>query len=210
MILPNKDKEIQLPEFDTSNETVLKICMDSDKYVVIHAGKTWTSRTFPKLWWDATISEIQSAGFKVVLIGHSINQKLGFVNVMTEDCIDLRNRLSLTDLVFLLKNCSYLLTNDSSPIHIAASSSKPYIAFISTVKHPDFLMHWRAGKYGYKMQNLGLDGVWNHLDFCPIRDDEHPLDLDVLPKSCPIEKILPDPGDVASHFSKLAEGLGMK
>jgi ADP-heptose:LPS heptosyltransferase len=169
---------------------------EASKYVVVHAGMHWPSKTFPKMWWDSVLSGIRSAGLTPILIGkdgkmiHSENT--GTVDVSNEGCIDLRNQTNLQELVWLLQNCNVLITNDSSPIHIAASG-KAHIGFIASCKHPDYITHWRNGTWGWRMKNLGHDGIWNYTDHYPVQDDE--IRVDVLPNGL-MDRLLPSTEEV--------------
>lgn len=199
--LPNKDKEIVLPDYELKKEHYF----DNKKTVVIHAGKHWASKTFPKEWWSQTVKEIKRNGQKVALIGHKGGagvENTGYVEIDGSDTCDLRNRLSIPDLVAVLKHSKYLLSNDSSPIHIAAAGDA-FIGMIASCKHPDYITHWRKGQFGYKTKNFGLDGAWNHINNNPAqRDDGKEVSIEDLPAGL-MEKILPQPADVAGYYKGL-------
>src|SRR5690606_31101081 len=115
-----------------------------------------------------------SQGFKVALIGHmgvEETDNTGYVEVDYSGCIDLRDKLSIKELICLLKHSEYLFSNDSAPIHIAASGNA-FIGFIASCKHPDYITHYRNGIFGYKTKNFGLDGPWNYVDTSPIQKEK--------------------------------------
>lgn len=196
--LPIADREIQLfaerPNADWANLIVDK----PENYVVVHAGRHWPSKTFPKVWWDSILEGIRRAGLTPILVGKDgkmlHTENTGTVDVNADGCLDLRNRTSLKELVWLLKNARILLTNDSSPIHIAAAG-KAHIGFIASCKHPDYITHWRNGQWGWRMQNLGHDGIWNYIDHYPAQEDE--IRVDVLPEGL-MERLLPSVDEVIS------------
>jgi hypothetical protein len=201
--LPNSEKEIQLPDYPIQNSDVARVVNLKDRAVVIHAGRHWPSKTFPKSYWDEQIEAFKRKGFEVVLIGKEGFEvgsgNVGFVDVNPDGCIDLRNQLSMRDLIALLKNVKFLFSNDSAPIHIAASGDA-FIGFVATCKHPDYITHWRKGEFGYKTKNFGRDGVWNHIDYSPAQEEE--VKAEDLPAGL-MEKILPNPEDVASFYANL-------
>jgi hypothetical protein len=203
--LPNADKEIQLPDYPVENPLVGQVLELGKKALIIHAGKHWPSKTFPKDYWDEQVRAFQREGFQTVLIGKEGFEvgsgNVGFVDVSPEGSIDLRNQLSMRDLVCLLKNSHYLFSNDSAPIHIAAAGDA-FIGFVASCKHPDYITHWRKGQFGYKTKNFGLDGAWNHFDHSPVQDQE--VKAEELPVGL-MEKILPAPHEVASLYRKLRE-----
>ena len=169
MQLPVADREIHLP-----GEIPLAITQDLppamslaiNRGVYVHAGRHWQSKTFPKSFWDRVLAGLLSNGITPVLIGGSLDDNRGTVDVNTEGCLDLRGRLTFSESIGLLKQASVLLTNDSAPMHMAASGDA-YIGFIATCKHPDMLHHWRKGQWAWREKNFGKGGIWEHIDFCP-------------------------------------------
>lgn len=140
-------------------------------YVAVHPGRHWQSKTFPKAWWDAVISCIADAGCVPVLIGGDTDDNRGTVQVETSRTLDLRGKLSVMQSVALLQTVPVLLTNDSAPLHMAASGAA-WIGYVATCKHPDYISHWRFGQWSWRMKNFGLSGIWDVLDYCPNKDNE--------------------------------------
>lgn len=203
--LPIKDKEIKMTQFEMSEQVKLAL-EDKKNKIVIHAGKHWPSKTFPKEWWDSMLNELKNVGFTPILIGkedpNGPHGNTGYVHTSNEGCIDLRDKLSMKEFVSILQNCEYLLSNDSSPIH-AAATGNAFIGFIASCKHPDYLMHWRNGQFGWKTKNFGLDGVWNHIDHAPNKTKS--VEVEKLPEGL-MEKILPDPKEIAEFYKNLRDG----
>lgn len=170
-----------------------------DVNIVIHPGRHWQSKTFPKWWWDEVIKRLSRIYSKVVIIGKDIDENTGTVDVeVPENCIDLRNKLSLLQLVSILKNCKVVLTNDSAPLHIA-SAGIAQILYVATCKDSEYLTHWRFGEFGWGMQNLSQDGLWLHQNTCPIRDE--PLTIDTMPEKL-LKDCLPSPNYVIEQVHK--------
>lgn len=185
-------------------------------WCLVHAGKHWQVKTFPKDWWDGVLDSLLSRGVTPILIGanstiaNSMNkdgtpETVGTVDVDTRGCIDLRNRTSLNDLVWLCQNTKVLLSNDSSPIHIAASG-QAWIGFVATVKHPDYLMHWRKEKsvfgddigepvYGWRTKDFGKGGVWDIATDCP--NNTVPVSVDTVDDET-LRSWLPSPEEFAA------------
>lgn len=193
--LPNKLKQIRLqPELSDHLHVGQILPVDIEKKIVIHPGKHWPSKTFPKWWWDAVLYRIKEHGLTPIIIGSDKVGNASTVDVDTSGCLDLRNKLSVMETVSLLMRSDVLLTNDSAPLHLAAATDA-WIGFIATCKHPDFITHYRnGGEFGYKMRNLGLGGVWEGFDLCPNRDET--VRVDVVPDE-KLRSWLPDPRSVA-------------
>lgn len=168
--LPIADREIKLKPSQADIDKIGLILMNDDytleDVIVIHAGRHWQSKTFPKDWWDAVIQGLIGEGFKPILIGADTDDNRGTVNVDATGCLDLRNKLTVMQTVALLQEANVLLTNDSAPMHMAASG-KAWIGFVATCKHPDYIMHWRKGQWAWRMKNFGKGGIWDILDYCP-------------------------------------------
>jgi glycosyl transferase family 9 (putative heptosyltransferase) len=110
-----------------------------ENMVLIHPGKTWQSKTFPVAWWQAVIDGIRVHA-PVALIGRTYPEDdlRGTVDVDAKRCLDLRNKTTLGQLFAVIQNGRILVSNDSSPVHIAGAFKTPTI-MISTAKHPDFI-----------------------------------------------------------------------
>lgn len=204
--LPHEDKEIQLPDYPVTHDLVRQALSYGKRTIVVHAGRHWPSKTFPKAWWDKMIEALQYRGFIVALIGQTSSggaENTGFVDTTNAECLDLRDRLSIEDLISLLKRAPFLLSNDSSPIHIAAAGDA-FIGMIASCKHPDYITHWRRGVFGYKTKNFGRDGAWNHQDYSPAQEEE--VTVEQLPIHV-IDSILPEPESVAQHYAELRDRI---
>ncbi len=196
--LPIAEKEIVLKP--VASEQVQKLLPAGSKAVVIHAGRHWPSKTFPKDWWDEIIAGLIADRVHPILIGADTDDNRGTVDVDTSGCIDLRNVLSITESIWLVQRAAVLLTNDSSPLHMAASrnpddpaTGNTHIGYVATCKHPDYITHWRRGQWNFRETNLGLGGMWDLMDHCPNKENEitvDKIDADTL------RSWLPSPGSV--------------
>lgn len=187
--LPVQEREIFMtPKLsDTeSAQTIQKL--NHRNTVLIHAGRHWMTKTFPKVWWDGVITELLKNGIVPVLIGANTEDNRGTVDVDASLCLDLRNRLSIEDSLWLCQRAHVLLTNDSSPLHMAASrnpddltTGKTWIGYVATCKHPDYITHFRRAPNGdlvwqYREENLGLGGIWEIINPCPNQVDDVNVD----------------------------------
>lgn len=168
--LPVADREPHV--YPSAEEMEIARSFIGEKDVVLHCGRHWASKTFPKDWWDGVIDNLLSLGFRPVLIGANTDDNRGTVDVSTDGCLDLRSKTTVMECIALLQQSKVLITNDSSPLHMAATGDKCWIGFIATCKHPDYITHWRSGQWGYKQQNLGLGGIWDVIDYCPNKENE--------------------------------------
>ncbi len=150
-ILPNKDKKITLtvaPE-DITKLTEVTGNINLNNLILIHAGRHWQSKTFPIDWWQNLIDELVKEKLPVCLIGKDELTR-GVLNIVArKGVIDTRNLLDIGSLIALISKARILISNDSSPIHIAGAFDN-HIILIPTCKHPDHLLPYRNGRQDYK------------------------------------------------------------
>ncbi len=154
-ILPMADKRIHLNPSSTDTAHLYSEAgyANLKDVVVVHAGRHWQSKTFPLSWWQEVVDELAFAGLTVCLIGHDDDTR-GVVPVeCPQDGLDLRNRLSLKELIALLKEASVLISNDSAPIHLAGAFDN-WIILVPSCKEPEHVLPWRHGSVWWHAQAL--------------------------------------------------------
>jgi len=143
--LPFKDRQIKL---DVNREDLLEVykitgCDDLRKLVLVHPGKHWESKTFPKAYWQKMIDELYEAGCWICIIGKDEDETRGIWDLdLKPGMINTKDLLSLGGLIALISEASLLISNDSSPIHIAGAF-KNKIILIPTCKHQDHILPYR-------------------------------------------------------------------
>lgn len=135
--------------------------------VLIHPGIGWPSKTFPADYWNKIIAGISSHGYRVVLIGKSMHDDKGVIDVSCKlTTIDLRNKLSLGGLFAAVEACPKLLTNESSPLCIAGAFDN-WIYLIETAKRAELLFPFRRGRVDYKTRAILKRHTSDDLDIRP-------------------------------------------
>ena len=169
-LLPITDKRVYLKSTceDLASLVALMGAHPIDKLVVIHAGRHWASKTFPEFWWQAIVDDLAEHGVTVCLIGQDDASTVPHDprGVLPLTCpptgLDLRTKLSLLQLIALLKYARVLISNDSSPIHIAGAFDN-WILLIPSCKHPEHVLPYRHGSVWWKAsalyKQLTLDDV---------------------------------------------------
>lgn len=114
-------------------------------HVLVHPGKSWPSKTFPVDYWNKIITGLKSK-VPVAIIGKTYPSDdvtgRGTVDVDASGCFDLRNTMSLGELFGAIAQARCLVTNDSSPVHIAGAFETP-VVLITTVKPAEFIFPQR-------------------------------------------------------------------
>jgi hypothetical protein len=206
MTLPSKEKEI----FITGKEP---IDMVSDLFlkprIVIHAGKHWPSKTFPKWWWDAVIDGITSLGHRPILVGANVDGNRTTVDVDAKKCFDLRGKTDIRELAWICQRARVVLTNDSSPLHMAASTDprdkektgRAWIGTLATCKHFDYITHWRKNEWQWREKDFSKGWIGDYLGFLPNKTES--VNVDKVENEL-LESWLPDPKEVSQWaISKL-------
>lgn len=183
--LPIAKREVRLepkePKFDMNQPTVM-----------VHPGRHWTSKTFPKDWWDGVLTGLIDHNIRPCLVGADTDDNRGTVDVDTIGCLDMRGKLSINDSIYYLQRAEVVLTNDSAPLHMAVTGNA-WVGYFATCKHPDFISHWRKGQWSWRMKDLALSGLYATVDHCPNKKDE--VTLEHVDQAV-LRSFLPDPKSV--------------
>jgi hypothetical protein len=148
-ILPLENKIIKLEVTKEDEEELDNILenFDLSKAILIHPGRHWESKTFPKEWWQEIVDLI-SKEIPVCLIGTDNHKNRGAFQLnLPDNSINLIDRTSLGVLMAAIKRAPILISNDSSPIHIAGAFNN-WIIVIPTCKHPDHILPYRKNSEG--------------------------------------------------------------
>jgi glycosyl transferase family 8/glycosyl transferase family 9 (putative heptosyltransferase) len=162
--LPDIDKSYQIPVNEDAVRRVREFMgiNDVSDCVLVHCGRHWQSKSFPAPWWQEVLDGIVNLGLIPVLIGKDDSTR-GVVKVDGRGkSIDLTNLLTLEEFIAIVSLVPILISNDSSPIHIAGAFDN-WIVLIPTCKHPDHILPYRHGSKTYKSvalyKKLALDDM---------------------------------------------------
>ena len=203
--IPNKDKTIKLKLDVDDVATVIDMLKDKPhdkKLVLIHPGKWWPSKTFPVDWWQKVIDGL-SEKLCVGIVGKTIDDKQGYLPVKCPaNGYDFRDITSLGELMALISLSKVLVTNDSSPLHIAGAFDN-WIVVMPTCKHEDHILPFRNGTQSYKTKALYKKLL---LDDLEIRHTEFKTDtIDMIPQGKTLYDYLPDPEEVIKEVFRIYE-----
>lgn len=206
--IPNHEKQIKLRLDISDTRNIIDIVNSKNiqkELVLVHAGKWWPSKTFPKDWWQTVVNGL-SERLTVGLIGKTIDENQGYVPIeCPENGIDFRDITTLGELFSLISLSKVTLTNDSSPLHIAGAFDN-WIVTIPTCKHPDHILPYRNGTQYYKTKVL-----YNKLllDDLQTKHTEFYTDtIDTIPEGMTLYDYLPDPQQVINEIFEIYYGEG--
>ena len=124
------------------------------KLVVIAPGSKWFTKKWPLEYFNIVIKELEKRDDTTVVIVGGKEEQLLNIPLRTTS-IDLRGRTTLLELAEVIKRADIVLTNDSSPIHIASAfeNVKILAIFGPTVKSFGFFP-WSKNSEVFEVENL--------------------------------------------------------
>jgi hypothetical protein len=203
--IPNEDKQIKL-KIDSSDvayvHNLLKEKDPKKPIVLVHAGKWWPSKTLPIEWWQEIVNKL-SEKLTVVLIGKTIDEKQGYQPIeCPKGGFDFRDLTTLGELFALISLSKCLVTNDSSPLHIAGAFDN-WIVTVPTCKHPDHILPFRNGTQSYKTKALYKSLL---LDDLEIRHTEFTTDtIDLIPEGKTLWDYIPEVDELVNEVFEIYE-----
>lgn len=188
-----KNVILKPPEPNEHTE-IARLAREKRQFILVHAGRHWQSKTFPKTFWNACLDSIKRQGFTPILIGKDDKEKdPGVVDVDDSGCVNLVDKTTLMESVWLAQRMPVVFCNDSSVLHMAVTGNA-WIGCLATAKHPEYIFHWRNVKgenqWRWRQQQLALGGMWDLVDNVPDGSKEKKCDL-VSTKY--LDEWLPDP-----------------
>jgi hypothetical protein len=147
--LPLKDRIVKLTvEKDDNDELDVALNgFDLSKSVLIHPGRHWDSKTFPREWWQELVNRI-SEKMPVCLIGTDNYENRGTFQLdLPSNSFSLIDRTSIGSLISAIARSPILISNDSAPVHIAGAFDN-WIILIPSCKHPDHVLPYRTSEKG--------------------------------------------------------------
>jgi ADP-heptose:LPS heptosyltransferase len=190
-LLPNIDKSFSL-DVDSLDSVQNIVNANLKNLVLIHAGKHWETKTMPKEWWNDVIDGLVALGIPVCLIGKTGDSRGASVwEFDRKDVINTVDLLDIKELIALISQAQILVSNDSSPIHIAGAFDN-WIIGIPTVKHPEHIFPYRFGTTTYKTVALYKDLLLSDYPTSPLEVNE----VSVAKLLHPWDKYLVDPQEV--------------
>jgi len=198
-----KDREIKLAYSDEHLAEVHDISAETENMILVHCGKGWPTKTFPKSWWEEVVNGLK--GYKIGLIGKHVNDDHGYVDIdIPENVVDFRDKLSMKGLIALIANSPVLITNDSLPLHIAGAFDN-YIVLIPTCKRADCLLPYRKGSMYHKASALCKKTIDEDHPYTPTDEINWKVggwQISQFREGHTIEEYLPDPQEVINQAIK--------
>lgn len=136
------DKKIELYPSKEDKEYIDNYLKDKNtnnkKLIALAIGSKWNTKRWPIEYFNELIERLESLDYvRVVLVGG--NEEKDLLVKYSDKTINAIGETSLLQLAELIKRCDLIVTNDSSPIHIASAFETYIIAiFGATVRELGF------------------------------------------------------------------------
>lgn len=99
---------------------------EDKKIIAVAPGSKWFTKKWPLEYFNSLLEKLENReDIRVVVIGGKEEQLLNVKK--TKNMVDLRGKTTLLQLAELLKRSEIVVTNDSSPIHIASAFKNTHI-----------------------------------------------------------------------------------
>lgn len=118
-LFPGETEKMKGENFWKMNE------LSEKKVVVLAPGSKWFTKQWPVEYFNQLSEKLKElSNTKIVVVGGKDEINL---SIETENIIDMRGKTTLLELADILSRADVVVTNDSSPIHIASAFKKPRI-----------------------------------------------------------------------------------
>ena len=159
--IPIVDKHTYFPINDKADKRIGQLLKaqevdGDDRLIIIHPCASCPSKRWPQAKFSQLIRLLREKfDLKVVVIAAANEVEFGKSVVQENDVIDLRGKLTISEVGSLLKRAALFISNDSGPVHIAASLDIPVISIFGR-KDPGLSpLRWRP---------LGENSFYFHKD----------------------------------------------
>lgn len=167
----NQEKRYEIELFPTEleREKVDRLLEKKrKKMVVVAPGSKWFTKKWPLEYFRKIIAELEKRKDTTVVVIGGKEELLLNIN-LSESSIDLRGRTTLLELAEVIRRADIVLTNDSSPTHIASAFStvKILAIFGPTVQNFGFFP-WSKNSEVFQIDGLECRPCSIHGgNFCP-------------------------------------------
>jgi heptosyltransferase-2 len=149
-----------------------KIHLDANKsFVCIAPGSVWPTKRWPEDHWRSLCEKLGDKKIPVILIGSQQDQYLA-LEIIKESDNEIFNAMgifSIRQSAELIRNASFLISNDSAPTHLGIAVGTPVITiFGSTVPAFGFYPYGKKNRI-IELKNLDCRPCTDHGRFkCPL------------------------------------------
>lgn len=139
--IPVKDKSLYFPLKKDKEALVEKLLIEhglekDDVFLVFHPSASCVSKRWPVNYFSSLVKLFKKEGISKIVVVTSRQETVNAGGLIKDhpDLIDLRGKLDISGLGALIKRAALFVSNDSGPVHIAASLGVPVISIFGRNK----------------------------------------------------------------------------
>ena len=213
-VLEDKEKTLDLWWIKSDEESIEELIsqnnIDPNKLIILHANKTWPTRTFPDHVFYKVLDGLIDRGYDVVVVGKNHQGHSEKYSPRTFDIsmhksqnkiINLINKLTMHQTVALCNRAKAILTTDSGLVHVAGCTDTNIIGIFTCVS-PEMRRPYRSSSYHHKWYPMW----YPHCDCY----DHWTIAIDIY--KCPKDNFIcfPSANQILEHTQKVMEDYYIK
>jgi len=123
-----------------------RLKLGGSRWVAIQPGARWMNKRWPVEHFGRLVQQLatERLDIQIAILGGASDSELGAsISRQSPDrCLDLTGKLSLPEMIELLRRVEVMVTNDTGPMHVAAALGKPVVGLFGPTEPR------RTGPYG--------------------------------------------------------------
>jgi len=120
---------------DPNELAVARSLFNGDRWVALHTGPSWPSKSWSAIKWFKLAVKLQEAGWKIVLVGHAVEGDYHQI----PSTKDRRGKTSVSQLAAILSCCRLAVVIDSFVLHACAARGVPCVALFGCTRAPNIV-----------------------------------------------------------------------
>jgi len=173
------------------NENIKKMLPNSGSYVVLVPGSAWKTKMWQWEGYHEVVKYMLKRGISVVLLGAKSDETVSAKVAKGLSVINLSGKTSIADTMYIIKNSSLVVCNDSMALHLASAFNIPNVAIFCATSPKFGFSPWQNNAIIVENKNLSCKPCQRHGgNKCPTGTEAFMKELSHLEVIRAAEKLL--------------------
>ncbi len=150
------------PEKNALNENIRRTLPDKGSYVVLVPGSAWKTKMWNWEGYHETAKYLFKKSFYVVLLGAKSDETVSAKVAQGLSVINLSGKTSIADTMYIIKNSSLVVCNDSMALHLASALNIPNVAIFCATSPQFGFSPWQNNAIIVENKNLSCKPCQRH------------------------------------------------